>query len=260
MKTIGSMVLAAALAMTGCSQSDAPPSGSPGTPDFAALQTKLTTPTGTFSAVQGVAIRDGLSKQLSAARVNVLPSPGMTSASGATSQRTLSQLSPADVHVLDLPSCDAPTPSGPSQCACAAGGTITLDTPPIEVFYNPHIDFTSSGRADACASSTGRIVDGSAYAHITAWPLVEVLSIHVKVSGNESASYDVDYLSKDGVTTYAIDVADGHVLVSVKGSWDESTQTGTLVIVDKNDTWTCNVVKGKGGCKSTKGGVQTMGA
>jgi hypothetical protein len=260
MKTIGLMVFAAVLATTGCSSSDNAPADSSsgsGAPDFAALETKLTTPTGTFTAEQGTSIRDELSKQLRAGGQSLLPSPGGTS----SSTKSLGQLSPASLHPLgNGPSCAAPNPQGGSQtCPCAEGGTLTIDLPAIVVGPGGRIDETTTARANACATSVDRTVDGTVYAHLESPPLVGVVSIHLVVSGKESAHFDVDYLVKNGVTTYAIDVADGQVLVSIKGKWDDRTETGTYVVVDKNETWTCNLTKGKGECTSASGATRTIG-
>jgi hypothetical protein len=260
MKTIGLTVLAAVLATTGCSSSDDAPAGSAGgnrAPDLAALEAKLTTATGTFDAEQGASIRDALSRQSRAVRQNALPVAGATS----SSTRSLGQLSPADLHTLDNgPSCPSLGTEGGSQtCPCSYGGTTTVDASPFVYGPGGRFDESSTAYANACGTSADRIVDGIAYVHIKSPPLVAIVSLHFVVSGKESARVDVDYLRKDGVTTYSVDVADGQVLVSIKGTWDDSTETGAYVVIDKNETWTCNLTQGKGECTSTSGATRMIG-
>ena len=140
-----------------------------------------------------------------------------------------------------------------------AGSEARRRASPIAAGPGGSLTFTTSAQAKACATSADRTVDGTAYVHLGGSPIVEIVSIHLVVSGTESGHFDVDYQLKNGVTTYAIDVADGRVLVSIKGSWDDSTQSGTFVVVDKNDTWTCNLTNGKGQCTGTSGATRTIG-
>lgn len=255
MKTMGSMVVAAVLVLAGCGSSagDATTGSAAGTPDFAALNVRLSAATGTFSSGRGGAIRDGFATQVAATRENLIPSAS-ASPSGSTSTQSL--------HALGngLTCTAAGAAAAPSQlCNCAEGGTVTLQIPPVVATPDGHIDETIIAQANACSTTLDRTVDGSVYAHVQAPPLVEIVAIHLRVTGKAPASIDVDYLVKNGVTTYAIDVDDGHVLVSAKGKWDDTTQTGTLVVVDAMETWTCQLQNGHGECTSSSGATRTIG-
>lgn len=265
MPKFGLLVLLGVLASTqvGCGDGGAGgTSGGGSAPDFNALQTKLTQPSGTFGAGQEGALQDGFAKQSEAAQSNPF---GGGSSSGSSSTRSFGELSIRTIHPLDTAgSCEGLEGGGKGSCACPNGGTLAYDIP-ANMNGKPgedpsgSIDETVSIVASACGMDADQTLDGSVYWKIKNPPPMQLFSIHLKLTGKQTASYDVDYLNKDGVVTFAVDVADGTVLVSAKGNWDKNTKTGTLVITDKNETWTCEMTNGKGSCTSDKGVTRQVG-
>jgi hypothetical protein len=255
------VLVATQVMLVGCGSGESSSGGGLGSPpDFVALEGKLTQPSGTFAAGQEGAVQDGFGNQSAAAQGS--PFGG---GSGTSSTKSNGDLTTQSLHPLDgTNTCPGLENGGQGTCACPNGGSLDYDVP-ANVAGKPGqdpngtVDQTVSLVAHTCGTNADQTVDGSIYWKIKNPPPMQLFSVHLKMTGKTTASYDVEYLNKNGVVTFAVEVADGHVLVSAKGNWDKSTKTGTLVITDKNDTWTCEMVSGKGTCKSAKGESRSVG-
>jgi hypothetical protein len=263
---IGTMACAAvgALAiMAGCSSSSSDSGGgggaAAGAPDFSVIETKLTKPTGTFDTTQTAVVTDSFGTQMSAAESNPFGGSGSTT----TTKSFGGELAFQTVHPNSLSaSCPGLQSGGAGSCPCDSG-SISYSLPPggfasdpskVAGPINVSIDLTASACAD-----TGSVYDGGI--HIKEKSLLAdhsdlflLYDIHLTVTGAKPGKYDIDYLLKNGVITFAVAVKDGTVLIAAKGSWDKSTKTGSFTITDKDGTWTCTAVSGKGSC-TDKGGV-----
>lgn len=257
MTKIGIVALLGAFAV-GCGGGDESSSGggagSP--PDFGAIEGRLTQPSGTFAPGQENAAMDGFGTQSAATEQNPLGG-----SSGSTAGKSAGELSIQTVSPLADPQCQQLQNGGKGTCACPGGGSIAYDVPANagQTSSNGAIDQTISVQANNCVSGD-QTVNGSIYMKIKNPPPMQLFSIHIAITGRDAGKYDVDYMYKDGMITFAVDVADGRVLVSAKGSWDSKTKTGTLVIRDKSETWTCEMTNGKGQCTSSGGTVRKVGS
>lgn len=267
MKKFGLAVLVSVIAavQVGCAEDSGGSQGggaAGGPPDFAALENKLTQPTGTFSSGQEGSVADGFGSQSDSAQNN----PFGGGSSGTSSQQSAGEIALQTLQPLESSNSTCPglQQGGKGSCACPNGGTLDYDVP-ANVTGRPgedaqgSIDQTVSLVAHTCGTEADQMVDGSIYWKIKSPPPMQLFSVHLKLSGRQTARYDVDYLNKNGVVTFAVDVADGRVLVSAKGSWDKKSKTGTLVITDKSDTWTCTLTNGKGTCTSAAGATRNVG-
>jgi hypothetical protein len=263
MKKVGGFCaigLLVSMTLVGCGSDGASSSGGAGAaPDFVALEGRLTQPSGTFAAGQEGAVQDAFGTQSTAAQGN----PFGGGSGGTTTTKSVS-LSPQSLHILaGAGDCAGLTSGGgKGSCACSNGGSIDFDVPagaagqPAQATGS--IDQTISINAHACVEGA-QTVDGSIFYKVKSPPPMQLFSVHLNMTGTKTARYDVDYLLKDGVITFAVDVADGRVLVSAKGNWNQATKSGTLVVTDKNDTWTCTLTSGKGTCTSAKGATRNVG-
>lgn len=241
----------------GCSSSDSGGgSGTGGAPDFGALEERLTKPSGTFDESQASPVLDGYGQQNESA-TSGNPFGGSSSSTQSAGLAIQAEGS----------ACNNLGQGGQGSCSCPSGGTLTWDMPQGSSMQSQNssgaIDQTVSIVASACSDGK-QTIDGSIYYKIKSVKqdrsdLFMLYAIHVKLSGTRTGQYDVDYLYKNGVITFAVDVKDGKVLVSAKGNWNKNTKTGTLTITDKNTTWTCEAVNGKGTCKNTAGETRNFG-
>ena len=259
---------ATAFGSMGCSSSTSGGSGGGGAaPDFGTLETTLTKPTGTFDETQAGPVTDGFNTQLTASESNGLGGGSSSSSkSFMGGELALTSLEPQNVNA----SCPGLKSGGAGSCACPMGGTITYDLPPggVEKVLGDKtntapIDQTISLKVAACGDEAS-VYDGSYYIKVKSAQadrkdLFILYAIHLAVTGAKMGKYDVDYLLKDGKVTFAIEVKDGKVLVSASGNWDKKTKTGTITVTDKNGTWTCMAVNGKGMCTDKDGKTHTFG-
>jgi hypothetical protein len=264
MNKLGTTACAAVVSlaiMAGCgSSSDAGGGGAAaGAPDFNAIETKLTKPTGTFDTAQTGAVTDSFGTQMTAAENN--PFGGSGSSTATKSFGGALALQTVHTNSLDA-SCPGLQSGGKGSCSCDSG-SLTYSLPPGGFGSDPSktvgpIDIAIDINASACAD-TGSVYDGGI--HIKEKSLLAdhtdlflLYDIHLSVTGAKPGKYDIDYLLKNGVLTFAVDVKDGKVLISAKGGWDKATKTGSFTITDKDGTWSCTAVNGKGSC-TDKGGV-----
>lgn len=238
--------LSVAALVVACGSSD---SGTSSAPDFNALETELTVPTGTMAAGEEAAVGDGLAAQTEQTEGNPFGGIGGSS-------------------VKPKATCDQLGRDGnqSGSCDCPGGGSITFDLSGMSSMQGDssgNVDGTVSYEADSCTSD-GQTFDGSVYFKIKgntkdAQNLFFIYSIHLTLSGAKSGRYDVDYMYKNGKVIFAVDVKDGSVLVSAKGSWDKNTKTGSFSVTDKNTTWECEAVNGVGSCTNTAGEKREFG-
>lgn len=260
---IAAVVGAFAVTQIGCGSDEESGTGGSGAPDFVALEGKLTQPTGTLAPGQESSVQDAFGAQTEAASGN--PFGGGGASSGTSTTQSADALSTLALGPLNTSSsCSGFQQGGSGTCSCPNGGSITYDIPATtqgKPGENPNgtIDQTVSIIANQCGTSADQTVHGSIYWKLKNPPPMQLFSVHVAITGRSAGKYDVEYLYKDGVITFAVDVADGRVLVSAKGGWNKATKTGTLTIKDKNETWTCSLTNGKGTCTSDKGASRNVG-
>ncbi len=237
--------LSVAALVVACGSSDSS-SGSGSAPDFNTLETELTVPTGTMAAGEEAAVGDGLGAKQEQASGNPFGGIGGSSLKPQASCDTIGQDGTAT-----------------GTCDCPGGGSVTYDLSGLQSQQNAqdgNIDFTLSYSADSCVSD-GNTMNGSVYIKEKGNTkdyanLLIIYALHMTISGTKNATYDVDYLYKNGKIVFKIDVKDGSVLVSGSGNWDKTTKTGEFTVTDKNETWTCKATNGVGTCTSDKGGTR----
>jgi len=247
----------------GCSSSSNDPFGPE--PDFQKVEGQYVAPTGTFS--QGIegSIVAGLQQQKESQTggFGVGGVPAATSNGGVTSKA---------LHFLDTQSSGtsfcAGLSSGAEQgsCSCPGGGLLAYDLTglrQLQGYRGGAIDVTLKVRANACNVDNASI-DGTEFIKLksngtpSATDLLMLFDIHLSMrSGAVSARIDADFEYMNGKFWFSLGVNDGNVVVASE-TWDSSTKTGTLVVKDRNETWTCDFLNGKGTCTSDRGGSRDV--
>lgn len=234
-------------------------------PDFNSLETTLTKPTGTLAPGAEPAVIGGYNDQASNANDSAF-------GASATLDAAPGGLAASSLAPLETPTsqwCPALDANQSGSCNCPGGGTLTFDLSAIASLAGKGKDQPPMGPIDAVVSISAskcsmdeKSIDGSLYYKIKALQadlkdLFLLYALHYTETPPEK-KVDVDYLLQGGKVTFAIQVQDGTVLVSAQGNWDKSTKTGTLVVTDKNVTWTCTLVNAKGTCSDGKGTTRNV--
>lgn len=251
--------------MVGCGSSDSNPFGPD--PDFNAVQSKLSTPTGTLTAGRESAVFADYQNQ-AASQSNGFNYAGVgssTSPGGVSSQA---------LHVLGNQASNTWCPAlqngqTSGSCTCPSGGSLAYDFAGIQQLNQQQrgpIDVTLRLHADHC-SAEGGVVDGSEFiklkssgATVTSDNLFMFLDVHLSMSKPPvQAQIDLDAEYLDGKWWYAVEVSDGTLIVaSDTAHWDGSTKTGTVYVHAKDASWTCQLTNGKGTCTSDKGEARAV--
>ena len=258
--------LLGALAMVGCGSSTSNPYGPD--PDFNAVQSKLSTPTGTLPVGKESVVFSDFQNQ-AASQGNGFNYGGVGSSGSSTGVKSLA------LHVLGnganntwCPALENGQSSG--SCTCPTGGSLVYDFSGVQQLQGQQahgpIDVTLRLHADHC-SADGGVVDGSEFikvkstaSMVTADNLFMFLDVHLTMSKppvQATINLDAEYLG--GKWWYAVEVNDGTVIVaSDTAHWDGATKTGTVYVHAKDTSWTCQLTSGKGTCTSEKGDVRQV--
>jgi hypothetical protein len=254
------IVLIGLACIVGCSSSSNDPFGP--TPDFQQVQARFNAPTGTFAAGTESGVLAGLSQQRSAQSGGFGiggTSSSSTGAAGGTTAQSLRFLD-ANGGTAFCPALANGAESG--SCACPNGGTLAYDLSGMQAMKNYHggaIDVTLKVRAEACTMSDASI-DGTEFAKITSngtpsqTDLMMLFDLHLTATAKgQTERVDADFEYLNGKFWFSVAVNDGSVVVSSDSAFDSTTKTGTIVVKDRNETWTCTFTSGKGSCTSDKG-------
>lgn len=259
------LFLLGTLAMVGCGSADSNPYGPD--PDFNAVQSKLSTPTGTLAAGrESAAFTDYQTQAANQANGFNYAGVGSSSSSGGVSSQAL--------HVLGNQASNTWCPAlqngqTSGSCTCPSGGSLSYDFAGIQQLNQQQhgpIDVTLRLHADHC-SAEGGVVDGSEFiklkstgATVTSDNLFMFLDVHLTMSKPPvQARIDLDAEYLDGKWWYAVEVSDGTLIVaSDTAHWDGSTKTGTVYVHAKDASWTCELTNGKGTCTNEKGDARVV--
>jgi hypothetical protein len=254
------LVLVGLACVVGCSSSSNDPFGP--TPDFGQVEARFNAPTGTFAAGSESGVLAGLTQQKAAQSggFGIGGAGGASStASGGTTAKSLRFLD-ANGGTSFCPALASGAEAG--SCACPNGGTLAYDLSGMQQMKNYKggpVDVTLKVRAETCAVGDASI-DGTEFAKITstATPsqtdLMMLFDLHLTATAKgQTERVDADFEYLNGKFWFSIGVNDGTVVVSADSAFDSTAKTGTLVVKDRNETWTCTFTGGKGTCTSDKG-------
>ena len=276
MKTFAALTLVAAssfaLVAVGCSGSDSSdPFGAE--PDYAAVQQRISSPTGTISERNMSAIFSRYSEQrdmsaLSNVGIGSSTSSTTTTATGGTTT-THSQA----LHILGgsgglTASCSALAQGNlTGNCSCPSGGSFTYDFSGIRSVQQSTgpIDASIKVRFDACHMNDVGL-DGREFVHLHAnrggssvdldsLDLVLVADLTVSKAA-ETHTIDLAAILHQGQMEIAIAVDDGWV--TIQGTSSGAAGSGSFVVRDRNGSWTCDVTNGSGTCHDDKGNTRTF--
>jgi hypothetical protein len=262
-------------ALVGCSSSSSSSQTPFGTqPDFNQLQASFASPTGTFTSDKASGVfttfnNDNTANSPLGAATSV---GGIGGASAGTTQMM-------SLHILggggqpmstssDLSWCSALS-AGQTEgsCGCPSGGDLYWNFEGISTLESntSSVDATLEIAAKSC-SLDGASIDGTEFLHIagdfssadpTDYEMVYAIDL-TETAPDVSVTIDMDAALIDGNEWVLVAVSDGNVAVSVDGSWDSSTGTGSIQVKDRNDTWSCQLVNGAGTCTGTAGATITV--
>jgi hypothetical protein len=266
-------VLVGSLAV-GCSSSgSSDPYGA--TPDFTAIQSRFDTPTGTFAKGSENSVFGGYAQQMQNQSSSGIGSIGIGGV-GASSSSGAGTIQAQALHVLGggiagrfcaalSLSLSAGQASG--SCSCPSGGAIQWELDGLEqskasVESGGPVDVVAKVRAAQCAVET-EAVDGTEFAEMksagapSANDLLMLLDVHLVATGTVALKVDADFEYVNGLSWASVSVNDGNVVVG-SGSYNAATRTGTLVVRDRSDNWTCTLVNGTGTCTGQIGGPRPI--
>ncbi len=260
----------------GCSSGANDPFGPD--PDYRALEAQFKTPTGTFRSESAGSVFSRTSSQLESQRRNDLAGAGSVTSIGASSSTTTKSLDLLDTVVngsnkVVCTSLQQGNLTG--SCTCPAGGSFDYDYSGLEAargYRGGPLDVSLKVRLSAC-SNGGVTIDGKEFVNLhmdatqtktasggtktTLNDMRLLLDAHLTATtAKESHKVDFTFLYENGKTWMSIAVDDGHVVIGTSGGWDG--RTGTIVIKDRNETWTCVLSNGAGKCTSDKGGSRDV--
>ena len=272
MRTSLASVCLASLALVsvsavGCSSASNDPFGA--TPDFQQVEAKFNAPTGTFASGSESQVISGLTQQRAAQNGGFgIGSTGssQSASSGGTTAKSLRFL---DVNggAAFCPALQSGAESG--SCACPSGGSLAYDMSGMQQMRNYHggsVDVTLKVRAEGCTMNDASL-DGTEFAKIKSSgtpskaDLLMLFDLHMTATvKGQTERIDADFEYLNGKFWFSIGVNDGTVTVSSDSSWDSATKSGTIVVKDRNETWTCTFSGGKGTCASDKGPSRDVAA
>ncbi len=244
----------------GCSSSDSSSGSGSSDPDFNAIANQYSAPTGTYDPKNSgptLAAYSDQQKQQADSGAFAAAFGGGTSTDGAVA--TAIQALPAGGGLQ----CAAPAAGATTgSCTCPNGGNVTFDYAGTQQTQNQSgvVDAVIKYKWNACAMAANTSVDGSMYfqTHIDqAKPAEQRTIVVMKLTVKNdavTASIDLSYAQMDGKVWFIVKSSDGYVAVSGQG-YSDSTKSGTIVIKDKTDTYTCTFQNGKGSCKGEKSGT-----
>lgn len=283
MKTFASFTLLVSLAVSsfgvvavGCSGSGASdPFGAE--PDYAAVQQRIASPTGTVSERNLSAVFSRYAEQRDMSSLGNVgfgsSTSSTTTATGGTATGGTATTHSQALHILGgssglTASCSALAQGGlTGQCSCPSGGTFTYDLNSLRSAQQSTgpIDATIKVRFDACqVNDLG--LDGREFVHfhanrggttldLDALDVVLVADLTVSKAA-ETHTLDLAAILHQGQMAIAIAVDDGWV--TIQGTSTGTAGAGSFVVRDRNGTWTCDVTNGSGTCHDDQGNTRTF--
>jgi len=281
MRTFFSLSLLAvssfALVVVGCGGSDSSDPFGP-EPDYASVQQRISSPTGTVSERNVSALFSRYSEQSDTSAVANLgigkstgtsTSSGTGSGTGTGSATTQSQA----LHILGgssglTASCTALTQGNVTgSCSCPSGGSFTYDFSGLRSVQQSSgpIDASLKVRFDGCQMNNLGL-DGREFVHfhanrggssidVNSLDLVIVADLTVTKAA-ETHTIDLAAILRQGQLEIAIAVDDGWVTIRATSSG--TAGTGSFVVRDRNGSWTCDVTNGSGTCHDENGNTRTF--
>jgi hypothetical protein len=252
------------LSAFGCSSTSSDPFGP--TPDFGHVVAQFQAPSGTFAkgSESGVVSSLNAQKKTSSNGFSMGGAP-------STSTQSVRGFQLQSLRTLDAnggTSWCAALQSGAESgsCSCPNGGSLQYDMSgmqQLQGYKGGPIDVTLKLRANAC-SAGGASIDGTEFMNMrssgtpSAQDLTMLIDLHLTASvGGQTERLDADFEYDNGKYWFSITVDDGNVVVGSE-TWSSDTNSGTIVIKDKNETWTCTLTNGKGSCTSDHGGTRDV--
>jgi hypothetical protein len=262
-----------ALVVAGCSGSDSSdPFGAE--PDYASVQQRISSPTGTVSERNMASIFSRYSEQRdmsSLGNVGLGTSTG-TSTTTATGGGTATTHSQA-LHILGgssglTASCSALAQGNVTgSCSCPSGGSFAYDFSGLRSVQQSTgpIDASLKVRFDGCHMNDLGL-DGREFVHfhanrggssvdLNSLDLVLVADLTVSKAA-ETHTIDLAAILRQGQMEIAVAVDDGWV--TIKATSSGASGAGTIVVRDRNGTWTCDVTNGSGTCRDASGNTHSF--
>jgi hypothetical protein len=259
--------------IVGCSSggSKADPYGPP--PDFTTIQSRFESPTGTFAKGSESSVFDGFSQQTQ----NPSSSFGIGGVGASTSASGSSPtIKSQALHILGGNTTSSFCPSladglkagqDSGSCSCPDGGSLLWEIDGLEqskqsVQNGGPINVLAKVRAMQCTYQN-ESVDGTEFAEMkssgapSASDLLVLFDMHLVATGAVSLKLDADFVYDNGQYWFSVTVNDGNVVVGSE-SYDSATKTGTVIVRDRNDTWTCTLTNGTGTCTSQRGDTRQI--
>jgi hypothetical protein len=236
-------------------------------PDYAAVQQRLHSPTGTLDAQNMSSVFSRYSNQQSSnASANVFGASASSASDGAVStggvrSRALRILSGQSGLTASCSAFVAGQSAG--SCTCPNGGSFTYDFSSLAAFQQPGsssgpIDGSLKARFDGCRENDVGI-DGREFVHfhadgggsqldLNSLELILVADFQL-TKGSDTLKVDLEAILQNGELEIAIQVDDGWITVRASSS---GTTSG-FVVRDRNGTWSCDVANNSGSCVDEHG-------
>jgi hypothetical protein len=257
-----------AAVLGGCSSTS---SGDPfgAEPDYASIESRFSTPDGTFNASNAKSVFSRYADQRRTSQ-DVDVGGAAEIGGGQSTASTSSGLKSQALHLLDLaesggvttPRCSAiEHGDATGTCSCASGGSFTYDFSGIREAQQSQgpIDVSLKLKLDACAANDLRLdgrefvrvhVDRGGAGKIDPSSAAVLLVADISATkGAETHTIDLAARVASGSFEIALRVDDGWIAIKGSGSGDD----GTFTIRDRDGSWTCNVAAGSGTCVGSNG-------
>ncbi len=275
MRTLAPLALllatSSALVVAGCSGSDSSdPFGAE--PDYASVQQRISSPTGTISERNISTLFSKYSEQSDMSAVSNLGLGKSTGSATSTATGTAPTHSQA-IHILGggsglTASCSALAQGQlAGSCGCPSGGSFTYDFNGIRSVQQSAgpIDASLKVRFEGCHMNDLGL-DGREFVHfhanrggssvdLSSLDLVLVADLTVS-KGAETHTIDLAAIVRQGQLEMAVAVDDGWVTIRATSS--STPGAGSFVVHDRNGTWTCDVQGGSGTCHDASGNTRTF--
>lgn len=279
MKTFAALTLVAAssfgLVVVGCGGSDSSDPFGP-EPDYASVQQRISSPTGTISERNMSTLFSRYSEQSDTSALGNVgigtstgTSTGTASGTGTSAGGTRSQA----LHILGgssglTASCTALAQGNVTgSCSCPSGGSFAYDFGGLRALQQSSgpIDASLKVRFDGCHMNDVGI-DGREFVHfhanrggssidLSSLDLIVVADLTVS-KGAESHTIDLAAILRQGQLEIALAVDDGWITIRATSSG--TAGSGSFVVRDRNGSWTCDVTNGSGTCHDDKGNTRAF--
>ena len=275
MRTFAALSFVAAssfgLVVAGCGGSDSSDPFGP-EPDYAAVQQRIQSPTGTVSERNMSAVFSRYSEQRDASalgNVGLGTSKSTSSTSTGTGSGTATTHSQA-LHILGggsglTASCAALAQGNVTgSCACPSGGSFAYDFSSLRYVQQSTgpIDASMKVRFDACHMNDMGL-DGREFVHVhgvrsgssvdlSTFDVVLVADLTVS-KGAETHTIDLAAVLHNGQMEIAVAVDDGWVTISAT-----SSGAGSFMVRDRTGSWACTGTQGAGTCHDEHGNTKTF--